>query len=95
MQLTDHKTESVYRRYTIVSEVDLAEGVGRLAANRVSVRVRSALEKLEPTIRLEPMTCRLRTGGDAEAGTTQPTSDDVSPPDLDRSPKGDDHPSSS
>jgi hypothetical protein len=32
MKLTGHKTEAVYRRYAIVSEGDLAEGVTRLAA---------------------------------------------------------------
>lgn len=32
MKLTGHKTEAVYRRYAIVSEADLAEGVRRLAA---------------------------------------------------------------
>lgn len=31
MKLTGHKTESVYRRYAIVSESDLSEGVGKLA----------------------------------------------------------------
>jgi hypothetical protein len=38
MKLTGHKTELVYRRYAIVSEADLAEGVGRLAALHATSR---------------------------------------------------------
>jgi len=36
MQLTGHETESVYRRYAIVNELDLAEGVEKLAAGTIS-----------------------------------------------------------
>ena len=32
MKLTGHKTESIYRRYAIVSEADLADGMARVAA---------------------------------------------------------------
>ena len=32
MQITGHKTESVYRRYAIVSERDVVEGLERLGA---------------------------------------------------------------
>jgi hypothetical protein len=34
MNLVGHKTDSIYRRYAIVSQRHLAEGVARLAALR-------------------------------------------------------------
>lgn len=39
MKLTGHKTEAVYRRYAIVSERDLAEGVAKLQALTVTKTV--------------------------------------------------------
>jgi integrase len=36
MKLVGHKTEAIYRRYAIVSQRDLAEGVAKLAALRSS-----------------------------------------------------------
>jgi len=38
MKLTGHKTEGVYRRYAIVSEADLKEGVAKLAKLHESQR---------------------------------------------------------
>src|SRR5262245_16167100 len=42
------------------------------------------IEKLEPTIGLEPMTCRLRTENKGERSDTQSTSDDITRSDFDR-----------
>ncbi len=50
MKLVGHKTESIYRRYAVTSEADLAEGVAKLSAlhaedrplNVVSLQTRKA-----------------------------------------------------
>jgi len=31
MKITGHRTEAIYRRYAIVNEADMAEGLGKLA----------------------------------------------------------------
>lgn len=54
MKLVGHKTESIYRRYAIVSQRDLAEGVARLALLRrepVSARVSHAIGHKSGTAR--------------------------------------------
>ena len=38
MKLTGHKTEAVYRRYAIVCEADLTEGLKKLAALEEALR---------------------------------------------------------
>jgi integrase len=41
MKLTGHKTEAVYRRYAIVSESDLREGVAKLARSMTTEQLQS------------------------------------------------------
>jgi len=43
MKLTGHKTESIYRRYAIVSDADLQEATARLLDTFPSTRAGPAL----------------------------------------------------
>jgi hypothetical protein len=54
--------------------------------------VRSLEKKLEPTIGLEPMTCRLRTADEPNSSDTQTTSDEITSRTLGESPNGSDRP---
>lgn len=42
MKITGHKTESVYRRYAIVSEADMAAAIETLERNRLETRLQGA-----------------------------------------------------
>ena len=71
-----------------VDGLDRAESQARgsqLVANSTGLdgSVVEVIARLEPTIGLEPMTCRLRTANEPEPRSTEKTSDDVSPPALD------------
>lgn len=46
MKITDHKTESVYRRYAIVSDADLHEAARRLADTFAGTFPRSELVRV-------------------------------------------------
>ena len=66
MKITGHKTESVYRRYAIVSESDLSEGVRKLAALHAAERRESA--KVEPLReRIDTELAQFRDNASAEA----------------------------
>ncbi len=70
MQLIGHKTESIYRRYAIVSEADLRNGAAKLAAfmkHRDSKR-ETLLKKRDKTGTIRPMAAR-PTGSQTPART--------------------------
>ena len=59
MKLTGHKTEAVYRRYAIVSEQDLSDGLGKLAVSRAVTEQRRLNSRTIPA--------RFKDDGDAGA----------------------------
>lgn len=73
--------------------VDALDGAGsqargsQLVANstEVDASVVEVIERLEPTVGLEPTTCRLRREDAGEANATEPTLGDATPPVLDGS----------
>ncbi len=51
MKLTGHKTEAIYRRYAIVSESDLSEGIAKLAALHEADKLAPTNRKVLPLTR--------------------------------------------
>ena len=64
MKLTGHKTESIYRRYAIVSEADLAEGVRKVAALRQREHTDAGTSRLS-TVRAQSPAVSRRDAEDA------------------------------
>ena len=54
MKLTGHKTESIYRRYAIVAEQDLKDGVAKLAAFHQKNRLRPLTAPEQPKVSTAP-----------------------------------------
>jgi hypothetical protein len=60
MKLTGHKTEAIYRRYAIVAEQDLREGVAKLAALHSANPKGEAADRAADHPRGQSMTRRAR-----------------------------------
>jgi integrase len=54
MKLTGHKTESIYRRYAIVAEQDLRDGVAKLAALHQKKPLRPLTAPTHPEVATGP-----------------------------------------